>query len=377
MTKCIGIICEYNPFHNGHLYHLNKIKEIFPDSLIILVLNGYFNQRGNLSIMAKDQKTITALNHNVDLVIELPFVFGTQSSDIFASGAIQILKELKVDYLVFGSELNDVKKLQHLVDVQETNEYNDLVKKQLDSGINYPTAMSKALKKLTQTEITTPNDLLGLSYIKAIKELNSTIIPYSIKRTNDYHSLDTNNEIISGSAIRNLLKGNESINKYVPKDINDLKLQYNDLNTYFDLIKYKIINEQENICKYQTVDEGIEYRLLKYINECNNIEELIKKVKTKRYTYNKIQRMLIHILCSFTKEEAKENKNIEYIRILGFNNNGRNYLSKIKKEISTPIISKLSNQHFKQLDIENRVTNIFNIKQINKVNEYKNFPIYK
>ena len=376
MTKIIGIICEYNPFHNGHLYHINKIKEMFPGSIIILVINGYFTQRGNLSIMTKEQKTIVALDNNIDLVIELPFVFGTQSSDLFANGSIQILDKLKTDIIVFGSELNEIDTLIKLANIQNTEEYNNLVKKYLDSGINYPTAMSKALKTLTKLEITTPNDLLGISYIKAINDVKSNIIPYSIKRTNDYHSLNTNDEIISGSAIRNLLKENKDISKYVPYDVYNLQLQYVDLNNYFDLIKYKIINEQEHINKYQTVDEGIEYRLLKYINDCNSTDELINKVKTKRYTYNKIQRMLVHILCSFTKEEAK-NKKIEYIRILGFNDSGRKYLNKIKKDIDIPIISKLSNQNFNQLDIENRVTNIFNIKQLNKVNEYKTFPIYK
>ena len=377
MNKSVGIICEYNPFHNGHIYHLNKVKELFKDYTIILVLNGYFTERGELSIMTKEEKTNIALEYGIDLIVELPFVFGTQSSDLFASGAIQILNKLKVDSILFGSELDDINTLKKLVDIQNTNDYNNLVKEYLESGINYPTAMSKALKKLSNIEITTPNDLLGLSYIKAINEFNNTIKSYSIKRTNNYHSLNINSNIISASSIRNLLKNNEDISNYVPNSIAKLNLKYIDLNSYFDLIKYKIINEKNNLNIYQTVDEGIEYRLLKYINECNNVYELIEKVKTKRYTYNKIQRMLVHILCSFTKEEAKKCKAIEYIRILGFNDKGRLYLNKIKKNIDIPIISKLSNQYFKELDIENRVTNIYNIKQSNKVNEYKSFPIYK
>ena len=330
MNKSVGIICEYNPFHNGHIYHLNKVKELFKDYTIILVLNGYFTERGELSIMTKEEKTNIALEDGIDLIVELPFVFGTQSSDLFASGAIQILNKLKVDSILFGSELDDINTLKKLVDIQNTNDYNNLVKEYLESGINYPTAMSKALKKLSNIEITTPNDLLGLSYIKAINEFNNTIKSYSIKRTNNYHSLNINSNIISASSIRNLLKNNEDISNYVPNSIAKLNLKYIDLNSYFDLIKYKIINEKNNLNIYQTVDEGIEYRLLKYINECNNVYELIEKVKTKRYTYNKIQRMLVHILCSFTKEEAKKCKAIEYIRILGFNDKGRLYLNKIK-----------------------------------------------
>ena len=372
MTKIIGIICEYNPFHNGHLYHLQKIKEKFPDSLIILVLNGYFTQRGDLSILTKEEKVKISLNYNIDLVVELPFVYGTQSSDIFANGSIQILDKLNVDYLIFGSELDDIETLKKLANIQNTDKYNKLVKEYMDNGLNYPTATSNALKELSNIKIDKPNDLLGLSYIKAINNLHSTIEPISIKRTNDYNSLDINNNVVSATAIRNLLKENKDISKYIPYQ---KQIKYIDLNNYFDLIKYKILTEKD-LNKYQTVDEGIEYRIIKYINQVNTIDELISKVKTKRYTYNKIQRMLVHILCSLTKEEASNITNIEYIRILGFNKNGQKYLNKIKKDLNIPIISKLSDNNFKQLNIENRVTNIYNIKKHN-INEYKSFPIIK
>ena len=376
MTKAVGIICEYNPFHNGHLYHLNRVKEIFNDYTVILVLNGYFTQRGLISTMTKEDKVKVALDFGIDLVIELPFIFGTQAADIFAKGAIQILNALNVESIVFGSELDNVKELTDIVDVQNTPEYNKIIQEKLDTGISYPVATAAATKLLTGKTIDTPNDLLGISYIKCIKELNSSIKPYTIKRTNDYHSLNTNSKIISGSSIRNLLKNKENISNYIPFDINKYHVNYWNLNAYFDIIKYKIITEQKNLTKYQTVDEGLECRLIKYIDTCNSIEELTEKVKSKRYTYNRIQRMFVHILCSLTKEEAKNN-NIEYIRILGFNNNGKNYLNKIKKTIDIPIISKLSNQHFNHIEIENRVTNIFNIIQSKKINEYKVFPIYK
>ena len=377
MTKIIGIICEYNPLHNGHIYHINKIKEMFPDSIIILVTNGYFSQRGEINILNKLDKINSSLNHNIDLIVELPFVFATQSADIFASGAIQILNTLNIDTLVFGSEINNIETLKKIATIQDSTKYNNLLKEFLDKGINYPTAISKAISKLTNKNINTPNDLLGISYIKAIKHLNSNIEAISIKRTNDYHSLNSDNRIISGTAIRNLIKENKNINDFVPKDIFDLNLKYIDLNNYFDLLKYKILCEKENINKYQTVDEGIENRILKYISKCNNTDDLISVIKTKRYTYNKICRMFIHILCSFTKEEANRNKKIEYIRILGFNNNGQKYLNKIKKNVSIPIISKLGKQEFEQLLIEKRVTDIYNLKSNIIINEYKEIPIRK
>lgn len=342
----VGIICEYNPFHNGHLYHLTKIKELYNNEEIILVLGGNFLQRGNLSIIDKYKKTEIALFYGVDLVVELPFVYSTQSSDIFAKGALELLNTLNCNTLVFGSESNDIEKLKELAKIQINNlEYEKLVKEELNNGINYPTAMSNALKKLNNDTINTPNDILALSYIKEIIKNNYNITPISIKRTNDYHSTNLIQEISSATAIREGIKNKKDIRKFIP-DFTYQNIKYNDESTnYFKLLKYKILSEQKEIKKYQTVDEGIENRIIRYINKCNTLEELIEKIKTKRYTYNKINRMFTHILCSLEKKEAKEQK-IKYIRILGFNNKGKDYLNKIKKEIKIPIITKLTKNNY-------------------------------
>lgn len=360
----IGIICEYNPFHNGHLYHINKIKEMYPDSLIILVMSTNFTQRGEISLLNKNNKTLIALNHNIDLVIELPFIFSTQSADIFAKGSIEILNKLKVDKLIFGSESNDIEKLIFLAKNQLNNkEYDYLVKEYLKEGINYPTALSKALKKLYNIEINSSNDLLALSYIKEIINQNTNIEPISIKRTNNYLSKELNSNIVSASAIREAIQNNKDIKAYVPIDtlkyINTKKIDY------FNLLKYKIITLGKDINKYQTVDEGIENRILKYINDVNSLDELIEKVKTKRYTYNKLNRMFIHILCDFTKEQAQNNKDIKYIRVLGLNTNGQNYLNKIKKEIDIPIIVNKKN-YLDLLEIELKSEKIYNLITNNK-----------
>ena len=167
--ETIGIIAEYNPFHNGHLYHINKIKELYPDSLIILVLNGYFTQRGIISVLSKEDKTKISLDNNIDIVLELPFIFGTQSSDIFAYNSVKLLNELKVNRIIFGSESNNLDLLNKVVDIQINDpEYEDRIKEYLNDGINYPTAMKKALN--IEEDISNPNDLLGISYIKAIKQ---------------------------------------------------------------------------------------------------------------------------------------------------------------------------------------------------------------
>ena len=353
----IGIIAEYNPFHNGHLYMINKIKEMYPDSTLVCVMSGNFTERGDVSIINKWKKTEIALKNGIDLVVELPFVYASQSSDYFAYGSIKLLDSLKVDKLIFGSETNDIELFNRLVDVQlNNNDYDALVKKYMDDGLNYPTSMSKALKDIINVKIELPNDLLGLSYIKEIKKQNSKMEAISIKRNNDYNSLSLDNDIVSASAIRNALVNNIDVKKYVPIDTyNNLdKLHFN--NNYFKLLKYRILST--DISMFQGVLEGLKYRILKYIDESNSFDELINKVKTKRYTYNRLNRMFIHILCGFTKEEAS-NIGIEYIRVLGFNSKGRKYLSSIKKDVDLPIITGYSDINSKVLDIENRVNKIY------------------
>ncbi len=328
----IGIIAEYNPFHNGHLYHIEKIKEKYPDSLLILVLNGYFTQRGTISILNKEDKTKISLNNKIDIVLELPFVFGTQSSDIFAYNSIKLLNELKVNKIIFGSESNNTKLLNKVVDIQLNDpNYEDNVKIYLDLGDNYPTAMKKALN--IEEDINNPNDLLGISYIKAIRQINSSIKAETIKRTNNYHDTESTDSIISATNIRNKLSEEQDISKYLPQStlpyINNITN-----NSLFNLLKFKILTDKD-LSIYLDVDEGIEYRLLKYVNSSNNFEELITNIKTKRYTYNKISRMLLHILIGLTKID-NYNMKLDYLKILGFNNKGQEYLSTIKKNITLP-----------------------------------------
>lgn len=374
--KKIGIICEYNPFHNGHIYHLEKIKEMYNDSLIILVMSSSFTERGELSILNKWEKTEIALKYGVDLVIELPFEFASQSADVFARGAVTLLKELQVDTIVFGSESNNRDELIKIANLQLNNkDYDNKVKEYLDKGENYPSSMARAIKDMGLNEINLPNDILGLSYTKEIIKQNANIEVVTIKRTNDYHNKELNNSIVSASAIRNNLNNKDIIN-YVPS------ITYNYLkekvvnNNYFLLLKYKIISEQEGISKYQTVDEGIHNRILKYIEEVNSMEELILKIKTKRYTYNKLNRMFTHILCGFTKEEAK-NIEIKYIRVLGFSNLGLSHLNKIKKSSSIPIITNLKKEYSSLLSLELRVDKIYNLITNDKNNSYLKGPIKK
>jgi len=329
--EVIGIICEYNPFHNGHLLHIKKIKEMYPESYIILVLNGYFLERGEISCLTKEDKTKMALNYGVDIVLELPVLFGTQSADIFAETALTILNHFKVNKLIFGSECNDIKALNEIVDCITSDEYQIKVKELLKTGINYPTALAKAISQ--EFDFNKPNDLLAISYIKAIRKNDFDIEPISIKRTSDYHDIYSTEEIISASNIRNKLRNKEEISKYLPDNIEN-KLVNTNHEILFKLIKNKILTTP-HLEQFLTVDEGIENRLINAAIKSNSLEELITNIKTKRYTYNKINRMLTHILLGITKEDNKNTK-LDYIKILGFNEKGQKYIQSIKKDFNLP-----------------------------------------
>ena len=353
--ETVGIVCEYNPMHLGHLYQIKQIKKMYPDSIIVIVTNSCFTERGDISIVNKWEKTKVALDNNVDIVIELPFVYACQSADLFAKGAISLLNTLGVSTLVFGSETDNVEMFKKVVDTQLFNkDYDKIVLKYLDNGINYPTAMAKALYDILGINIDKPNDLLAISYIKEIIKNNYNINYVSLKRTNSYHSKDIDGKYINASLIREMILKGKDVSNYIAPNIK----YYSNLSIEkaFPFLKYQVmINNVSNI---QTVDEGIENRIKKLINTCYSWNELEKKIKTKRYTYNKINRMLLHILTNFTKEEA-DDISIDYLRILGFSAEGQKYLNRIKKSIDIPIITHYKKNISKVLDIEFRINSLY------------------
>ena len=374
----IGIICEYNPFHYGHLHHLNEIKKMYPNSNIILVLSGWITERGDLSLIDKFKKTDIALNYGVDLVIELPLKY-IQSADYFANGAVKILNELKCDTIVFGSESNNVDELINLANIQLNNkEYDSLVRKYLKEGINYPTAMSKALKTVSGKTVDTPNDILGLCYVKEIIKNNYNIKPITIKRNSNFNSKTIEGKITSASSIRELIKKNKRLKKYVPSYSHKYLKNCIFIDDYFDYLKYKIISTND-LTVYQGIDENIENRIRKSINSSNSLDELLSKIKTKRYTYNRLKRILTFIVFSITKEDCS-NLELEYIRILGFNKKGKEVLNKIKKDISVPVLTNYEDKYLnKDLNINAIIS--LNKKIKDKISfiekEYKEKPIIK
>lgn len=376
----IGIVCEYNPFHNGHKYHIDKIKELYPDSMIILIMSGCFTERGEISILNKWDKTRIALENNVDLVIEMPIFYSTNSADIFAYGAIKLMSYLEIDTIVFGSETNDIELFNKIVDVQLNDpSYDELVKDYMDEGNNYPTSMSKALYDITNVKIINPNDLLALSYIKQIRLQELNITPVSILRTNDYHESDLSSNIVSASTIRNLIKDNQSITNYVPNGVSECLIKdFKD--NYFKLLKYKLIDEIDELDKYVDVSEGLDNRIKKFILKVNSLDELIENIKTKRYTYNRLNRVFIHIITNMKKENIDTLREINYIRVLGFSKIGKSYLKYLKELDCIPFITNYSQIEDSNLDYELRTTFIYNLitnQENMNIVELKSIPIEK
>ena len=338
----VGVIAEYNPFHNGHLYHLNKVKEMFPNGYYILILIGNFTQRGEISVINKWDKTKIALEYGYDLIIELPYLFATQAANFYAKGAIDILNYLKCDYLVFGSETNDINLLEKLTNLTyNNNEYEKLIKKYINKGYNYPTSLSLALNDISKVIIDKPNDVLALEYVRQIKNTNSKIKPISIKRTSNYHEKSITGNVTSATSIRKNIKNKDLIKDVMPNNIINYIDNIN-YEKYFEIVKYQIISSN-NLNEYIGVDEGIENKFKKIVNKSSNIDELILNAKSKRYSYNRIQRILLHIACKDKKDNNEHE--IKYIRVLGMNNNGKKILKEVKKDINIPIITKFKKEY--------------------------------
>ena len=307
--KIIGLIAEYNPFHNGHLYHINQIKKMYPNSLLILILNGYFLERGEISVLSKETKTRLALENQIDIVVELPVLFGTQSADTFAEASLSLLNALKAEILIFGSESNN-KEILGQVATKQLNEEFTLNNEQ--KNLNYPKRINQSL----QLENTLPpNDLLG-----------------TIKRTNNYHDTLSCDSIISATNIRTKKENKEDISPYLPSSALQ-NWQTIDKQKLFEFLKYRILTA-ENLNLYIDVTEGLDYKLKKEIAKATSFNELLSLLKSKRYTYNRLRRMLIHILLGHSKENS--HPPITYIHILGFSLQGKKYLKENRKNISLP-----------------------------------------
>ena len=384
MGKRIGIIAEYNPFHNGHLYQIQKAKELTGADTVIAVMSGNFTQRGDTSLINKFEKAKIALQNEVDMVIELPTIYSISSAENFALGGIKILNEIgNIDYLVFGIEEENLEKLQAIADVlvNEDDEFKRNIKEELDKGNSYPKAREIVLKKVLSSEnveniMQKPNNILAIEYLKALKTTNSKIKPFAIKRKNTMHNDENINEnYASGTYIRKLFIENNfnEIKKVVPKYTYERLLELKNQGTYVssindfsDIIIYKIRTmTKEEISQIADVNEGLENSIKLASTSCKTIDEIVDKVSTKRYTKTRISRILTYILLYITKSEMEQSKNAnQYIRVLGINKKCEGILKTINNNKLITSLKKFeeNNRENQLLNIDKKATEIYTIK---------------
>ena len=335
----IGIICEYNPFHFGHKYHIEQTKKLCGGENVVCVMSGSMVQRGECAILDKWQRARLAVDSGADLVIELPAYYVLQSADIFAQGAIKILNKLNIiDALSFGSECGNTDILYKAANIMDSDEYNNSIKKFLDTGISYPKASQLALKHCMPNiddEFLKPNNTLGICYIKALKKLNSKITPLSVKRDNDYHSEKSNDGFMSATQIRKMIENNENYNKYSPDYSLDCTYNIKNAESYIlGTLRNTDINKFRTIKGYE---EGLGELILNSAKKACTIEELFDMCVSKRYTLHRIKRYVMAVLLDVWYDSEPE-----YIRILAMSEKGGKLINNIKEKSDIDIITKLA-----------------------------------
>ncbi len=333
--KLIGTVCEYNPFHYGHKYNLDKAKRHFNADYTVCVMSGSFVQRGDVAIYDKWSRAECAVKYGADLVLELPVYYTMQSAKNFCFGGVKVLNSVGADFLTFGSECGDIDFLKSVADVIkcEPEPFKETLKEELKKGVGYPSAIQKAIKGTLGCDYTlSPNDSLAVNYLIAIDELKSNIVPFTIKRENSYHDTLPGEEFASATAIRNMIFNNENHEKYAPlcdapthsiKNIESL------------ILGYLRISTAEAFKNITGIEDGLDLRIIECAKKSGTLEQFYKNLSTKRYTDHRLRRAVLSCIMGINKSYT-----MDYIRPLAFNRNGAKILSDLKKNCPLTIISK-------------------------------------
>lgn len=394
--KAVGLVTEYNPFHNGHLYHLNKAMDLTGADISVAVMSGDFVQRGEPAVLDKYTRASMALNSGVNLVVELPVNYAVSSAESFAAGALKVLDYIKADSIAFGSESGNIERLSKLAHILCDNEdtlYKE-ISKYTANGISYAAARQKVVEKLTDKDtaamLTSSNNILAVEYLKAIIKNNYAIKPYTIKRQgDDYNDTDIRSDYASATALRGNLKA-DNISKYIPVKAG-LILSSNTNYIYSDDITEALFTRLldilfassydknvfiENVMKYPDVNKEIAGRLYKSAmdmitktvphragskdNEAFSFGSLCEHIKTKEVPLSRIKRALVRITLGLDKKHMEKYSNAPYIRVLGFDKKGQEYLSYIRKTVEVPLITKTADYKEMLLD-DIHAANIYNM----------------
>lgn len=394
--KAVGLVTEYNPFHNGHLYHLNKAMELTGADISVAVMSGDFVQRGEPAVLDKYTRTSMALNSGVNLVVELPVNYAVSSAESFAAGALKVLDYVKADSIAFGSESGDIERLSKLANILCDNEdtlYKE-ISKYTANGISYAAARQKVVEKLTDKDtaamLTSSNNILAVEYLKAIIKNNYAIKPYTVQRQGDsYNDTDIRSEYASATALRENLKA-DNISEYIPVKAG-LILSSNTNYIYPDDITEALFTRLldilfasnydknvfiENVMQYPDVSKEIAGRLYKSAmdmitrtvpqrseskdNWAFSFGSLCEHIKTKEVPLSRIKRALVRITLGLDKKHMEKYANEPYIRVLGFDKKGQEYLSYIRKNVEVPLITKTADYKEMLLD-DIHAANIYNM----------------
>lgn len=361
---------------------MQQTKKLTQSDIIIAVMSGPFLQRGEPALISKWYRTKMALANGVDLVVELPYIFATQKAETFANGAISILNALRVSEICFGSEDGQIENFYNTISVQKNEEetFNYLVKQFMDAGNSYAKATSDAFSHILTSEknidMSQPNNILGFQYMKAILSQNSSIQAQTIKRfASHYHDETFNDQhIASATSIRKQLFSEEgsftTIEPFLPQATTSLLANYkqnygilHNWEQYFSFFKYRLMTmSPEDLRHIYEIEEGLEHRILSKIQNSSSFYSFMEALKTKRYTWTRLQRACTHILTNTTKEDIRS-ANIEqhapYIRLLGMSQKGQTYLSKNKKKIELPILTHTKTFDHAALDIEKKANSVY------------------
>jgi len=337
----IGIICEYNPFHFGHKYHIEKTREITNCENIVCIMSGSLVQRGDCAIFDKWQRAKVAAENGADLVIELPSYYVLQSADVFAKGAVKILDGMNIiDALSFGCETDNIDTIKKAASIMcdEKSDYNSILKSELNKGLGYPKSSRIALEKSMgeyKNTLSSPNSTLGISYVKALDSINSKIEPICIKRDNDYHSDKTNDDYMSASTIRKMILNGTDYLKYAPDYCGENIYSLKNAQSY--ILGYLRNADAEKLKAIKGYEEGLANLVINSANKACSIDEMFEMCVSKRYSMHRIRRYVMAIMLDI-------NYDIEpsYIRVLSIGKNGAKLLRKIKDNSNLDIITKVS-----------------------------------
>jgi len=345
-----GVVAEFNPFHNGHKYLIDSLKKD-GNSTVTAVMSGNFVQRGEPALMNVNLRTEAALDSGVDLVLSLPLPFCVSTAEKFGLAGVTVLDSLNcLDSIAFGSESNNKDLLFDCAKNLKSPEFNTLVSKFIENGVSYPAAREQAVRELygeTQAQLLqNSNDILGVEYVKGLMSINSDLGVTTIKRMGAEHDSEVGTKNIrSASLIRTFIDDLSEVENFVPEKSFEIISKATESKKIIDYKKYEMslifklrTLTPEDFKKLPDVSEGLEYRIYDAVRNSNSYNELLEKIKTKRYTLSRIRRILLFAYLDITKEQLEIP--VPYIRVLGFNEKGAALLKECKEKATLPIITR-------------------------------------